>query len=157
MPETTSQFSTQHQSESIRSLYDRHAGMLLGYIFELVKDRKLAEAYLVKVFCELSLRFNDANFTEITGWSQLHKFAREMLLSSSDSFRPIGLKAGLEIPGAPDSDLRQLTGEQRQVFSDVYYNGKTIADISRSLNKTEDLTRKTLKEAFAIMRKSSEN
>ncbi|NQX40016.1 Sigma-70, region 4 [Pedobacter steynii] len=157
MLETTPHSLTEHQPESIRSLYDRHAGMLLGYIFEVVKDRKLAEEYLIKVFCDLSIRYNDVNRTGISGWPQLQKFAREKLLSLPDSPRYVSLNAGVKISDSPNSYLRQLTEEQRQVFCDVYYNGRTIADISITLNKTEDLTRKTLKEAFAIMRKGSEN
>lgn len=157
MLETTPHPLTEHQPESIRGLYDRHAGMLLGYIFEVVKDRKLAEEYLIKVFCDLSIQINDVSRTGITGWPQLQKFAREKLLSLPDGPRYISLNTGLKISDAPNSYLSQLTEEQRQVFCDVYYNGKTIAEISGTLNKTEDLTRKTLKEAFAIMRKGSEN
>lgn len=156
MPETMPQSLIEYQQESIRGLYNKHAGMLLGYIFEVVEDRKLAEAYLIKIFCDLFLRYNEGNLKEITGWPQLQKFAREKLLSLPHSFRDISLKAGLKI-SAPNSYLRQLTEEQRQIFCGVYYKGKTIADLSGSLNKTEDLTRKTLKEAFAIMRKGSEN
>lgn len=157
MLETTPQSLAEHKPESIRSLYDRHAGMLLGYIFEVVKDRKLAEEYLVKVFCDLSIQFNDVNWNGVSAWPRLQKFTREKLWSSADIPGYASLGSGVKIPGSPDHDLKQLSEEQRQVFCDVYYHGKTIAAIAETLNKTEDLTRKTLKEAFAIMRKGSEN
>lgn len=157
MLETTPQSLTEHKPQSIRSLYDRHGGMLLGYIFEVVKDRKLAEEYLIKVFCDLSVQFNDVSHTDISGWPQLQKFTREKLLSSGERSKFVGLNSGLKTSGAPNHYLEQLNEEQRQVFCDVYYHGKTITDISKTLNLTEDLTRKALKEAFAIMRKGSEN
>ncbi|SHF28192.1 RNA polymerase sigma factor [Pedobacter caeni] len=157
MLETTPQSLTEHKPQSIRSLYERHGGMLLGYIFEVVKDRKLAEEYLIKIFCDLSVQLNDVSHTDISGWPQLQKFTREKLLSSAEHSKFVGLNPGLKMSGAPNHYLEQLTEEQRQVFCDVYYYGKTIADISKTLNLTEDLTRKALKEAFAIMRKGSEN
>lgn len=103
MLETTPQPLAEPQPESIRSLYDRHAGMLLGYIFEFVKDLKLAEEYLIKVFCDLSIRFNDVNRTGISGWPQLQKFAREKLLSLPDSPRYVSLNTGLKISDSPNS------------------------------------------------------
>ncbi|WP_371416343.1 sigma factor-like helix-turn-helix DNA-binding protein [Pedobacter sp. L105] len=53
--------------------------------------------------------------------------------------------------------VEQLTDDQKKVFYDVYYRGRTIAVISAELNETEDLIRKTLKEAFTIMKKNGEN
>ena len=114
MLETTPQSLTEHQPESIRSLYDRHAGMLLGYIFEVVKDLKLAGEYLIKVFCDLSIRFKDVNPTGISGWPQLQQFAREKLLSLPDSPRYVRLNTRLKIFFA----IFIIAEEQLQTFQE---------------------------------------
>lgn len=144
---------------SVRSLYDKHAGMLLGYIYEVIKDRKLAEEYLVQLFCDLSQEFDGMNWDGKNSWCQLHRFAKVKLAAFKDKVKEGEEEAGpgLMMYGLHNRHLVQLTGEQKKVFCDIYYHGKSIAEISGELNKTEDLIRKTLKEAFAIMRKRSEN
>ncbi|MNY41896.1 hypothetical protein D3C86_1767410 [compost metagenome] len=61
-----------------------------------------------------------------------------------------------EGPGdaAGEQLFAQLTSEQQHVFRGVYYHGKSIETIAKSENKPEDLIRKTLKEAFDIIRNS---
>jgi len=140
---------------TVRSLYDRHAGMLLGYIFEIVKDRKLAEEYLVEIFCDISQHFNELNWDGVNNWCQLQRFTRRKLsqLTHAELFgERIGITNGLN-----NRYAEHFTAEQHLVFHDVYYYGKSIEVISRELNKPEDSIRKTLKEAFAIMRRSCEN
>lgn len=148
----------ENKPESLESLYQRHGGMLLGYIFEVVQDRKLAEKYLVEMFCELSQQFDQMTWNGTNSWCQLQRFAKARLAVLNADARFLKPKA---VSGTVHSScnkyLEQLTNEQRQVFCDVYYHGKMIPVISRELNKTEDSIRKTLKEAFAIMRKSGEN
>lgn len=148
----------ENKPESLESLYQRHGGMLLGYIFEVVKDRKLAEEYLVEMFCELSQQFDQMDWNGTNSWCQLQRFAKRRLALLNANARYFEPPA---VPGLVHSScnkyLEQLSLEQKQVFCDVYYHGKMIPVISRELNKTEDSIRKTLKEAFAIMRRSGEN
>lgn len=148
----------ENKPESLESLYQRHGGMLLGYIFEVVQDRKLAEKYLVELFCELSQQFDQMNWNGTNSWCQLQRFAKDRLAAlhaEKKYFEPAAV-TGL-VHSSCNKYLEQLNPEQRRVFCDVYYHGKMIPVISRELNKTEDSIRKTLKEAFAIMRRSGEN
>lgn len=145
----------ENNQATVRSLYDRHAGMLLGYIFEIVKDRKLAEEYLVKIFCEISQHLNELNWDGTNNWCQLQRFAQRKLsqLTHTEVFvEGTGIANGLD-----NKYTEHFTAEQHLVFHDVYYHGKSIEVISKELNKPEDSIRKTLKEAFAIMRRSCEN
>ena len=148
---------TENKLAGVRSLYDRHAAKLLGYIFDVVKDRKLAEEYLVKIFCEVSNQFDDLGWEG--SWCQLQRFAKHHLMIFVDTAKYTGLedREGLTLQHSREAYFSQLTKEQKHIFSEVYYYGKTIAAISIDLDKTEDSIRKTLKEAFAIMRKSGEN
>lgn len=147
-----------NKPESLESLYQRHGGMLLGYIFEVVQDRKLAEKYLVEMFCELSQQFDQMNWNGTNSWCQLQRFAKgwlTVIIGNARYFEPRAV-TGL-VHSSCNKYLEQLNHEQRQVFCDVYYHGKMIPVISKELNKTEDSIRKTLKEAFAIMRQSGGN
>lgn len=154
MSESPSQMIIDHQSQSIRCLYDRHAGKLLGYIFEVVKDRKLAEDYLVKIFSSLSLQQNDSEEEGVNDWCQLLKFAKKTLLElhAMNAYESINHRAGVALTRPVNTYLDLLTESQRRVFCEVYHHGKTISALSIALNTTEDLTRKTLKEAFLIIR-----
>lgn len=159
MLKTEPQALIETKQASIRVLYDRHASMLLGYIFGIVKNRKLAEEYLVKIFCDVSQHLNEINWDSTNSWCQLQRFAQSklsQLMSSRD------LVKDLEIEGVLGTDSHAkypdlFSEEQHQIFYGVYYYGKSIEVISKELNKTEESTRKTLKEAFAIMRNSCEN
>ncbi|WP_068399059.1 RNA polymerase sigma factor [Pedobacter cryoconitis] len=162
MRETESLTLVANKQASIRSLYDKHASMLLGYIFEIVKNQKLAEEYLVKVFCDIAQHFNEIDWDETNNWCQLKRFAQNKLNQLTDSGRMASdLKdMGLQVSGSHESHTRfpdYFTEEQHHIFYSVYYYGKSVETISKELNKEEESIRKTLKEAFAIMRKSCEN
>jgi len=133
--------------------------MLLGYIIEVVKDRKLAEEWLVKLFHELSLHFNEMNWDGSNNWCQLQRFAKLKLaeFNTTQKQAEANAPAGLVMHSGRNKYLDGLTDEQKVVFCSVYYQGKSTTAISIELNKPEDVIRKTLKEAFAIMRKGGEN
>lgn len=154
MSESPSQVVKDHQSQSIRYLYDKHAGMLLGYVFEVVKDRKLAEEYLVKIFSALAVEHNKPAGSDIITWCQLLKFAKTklQLLHTVHNYEAPKATPGVELARPNNHYLERLTELQLKVFCGIYHHGKTISALSTALNTTEDLTRKTLKEAFLIMR-----
>ena len=140
---------------SVRNLYERYAGMLLGYILEVVKDRKLAEEYMVKFFSEISLTFDPDDWNGHNHWCKLQKLARYKIALYTEKPKNVELYMYNDtIHSAKDDFFAQLTDKQRQVFYAIYYCRKPVAEISTDLNITEDLTRKTLKEAFAIMKQS---
>jgi DNA-directed RNA polymerase specialized sigma24 family protein len=156
MLKTDRQVLVESKPESIRSLYDKYAGVLLGYVQEIVKDRKLAEDCLVRIFCQLSEEFGDENSDGPRNWAQLQRYAKVKLVSyTAVSGRAIAYGETFRL--SDDPYLAALSAEQKQIFVDIYYYGKTVAILAADLNKTEEFIRKTLKEAFAILRKSGEN
>lgn len=154
MPKSTSQVTLEHPAQSIRYLYDQHGGMLLGYIFEVVKDRKLAEDYLVKIFSALSLRDQLPEQEQVSSWCSLLKFAKKkmQLFHAMNPNEGSPFQAEMAVVRPANAYLDRLTEIQRMVFCGVYHHGETISSLATALNTTEDLTRKTLKEAFLIMR-----
>lgn len=159
MLETNRQALIVSKPESIRCLYDKYGGMLLGYIFEIVNDRKLAEEYLVRLFCDLSHQIDDMEWNGTNSWCKLQGFARSRLATYRDTVKQgeNPSASGMMIPGLRHQYLEQLTDLQKLVFSDVYYHGKSIVKISVELKETENLIRKTLKEAFTIIKKGGGN
>ncbi|WP_158796735.1 sigma-70 family RNA polymerase sigma factor [Pedobacter sp. L105] len=149
---------TVNKPESVRCLYDKYGGMLLGYIYEIVRDRKLAEEYLVQVFCDLSKQINEMDWKDTNSWCQLQSFARNKITSLTTA-EPVDItiRADKVVHNFRNRYLEQMTALQKQVFYRVYYYGRSIAAISVELNETDDVIRKTLKEAFAIMKKSGGN
>lgn len=157
MLKTDRQVLTQSGPVGIRSLYDKYAGMLLGYVFEILKDRKLAEECLVRIFCELSAAFGEENSDGPQNWSQLQRFAKGKLKAFTAVAGNGAVAEGIAMHHSNDQHLAALSAEQKGVFLDIYYHGKSVGLLAAELNRTEEFIRKTLKEAFAILRKSGEN
>ncbi|MDB5156595.1 MAG: hypothetical protein JWR50_1302 [Mucilaginibacter sp.] len=137
---------------SIHSLYDTYAGMLLGYIFEVVKDRSVAEEYLVKTFRSIHSSFDKINWAETSNWCQLQQFAKKELTTFNET-------SGLRKPitGLPNKYLDRMSDEQKLVFCNIYYCKKTTIELAKEINKPEALVKKLLKEAFTIIRDRHED
>jgi hypothetical protein len=141
------------QTTDIMLIYSKYSAMLFGYLIEITLDRKQAEHYLLKVYTELANNFNHTT-QEITNWTQLRRFANNLLSLQSDAI------SASEYPrpksGRP-AGVEQLSCDQQKVFQEIYNQGVTVAALALKLNQTEETIRKTLKEAFVIMKGAREN
>lgn len=136
---------------SIHNLYDAYAGMLLGYIFEVVKDRQIAEDYLVKTFSRVAENFNQTNWTEINAWSKLLHTAKNELAA----FYKVAEAGETPVGTLPNLYLDRMTEEQKLIFCNIYYSKKTTTQIAKEVNKPEVEVKQSLKEAFAVIRRSN--
>lgn len=143
-----------NRTNGFYELYDRYAPMLLGYITEVVKDEAMAEEYLVRVFNEVSYRFDEITADGNNIWLQLQGLAKSELTVFFDSLKGCDIPATeLEQYAARNRFVKLMTAGQRAVFCQVYYRGKSTAEIARQLGQSEQLVRRILKEAFSIIRK----
>jgi hypothetical protein len=128
---------------------------LLGYLSEIVKDHRLAEQHLVNIFNNIPQHLNELNNGDANTWCQLQRLAKKHLmgLPVAKHGKPAD---GITIETGRNKFFNQMTNEQQVVFYSIYYNHKTITQLAEELNKTEELIRKTLREAFAIIRKERE-
>ncbi|MBW4890556.1 hypothetical protein KXQ82_12545 [Mucilaginibacter sp. HMF5004] len=139
---------------SVHALYEEYAGMLLGYIFEVVNDMELAEAYLVKVFSTISRQFNDTNWSGSGTWLQLRRFAKNELThfySAVQSCDP----ADTQYP--KNKYFADMTANQKHIFCSIYYHKATVAQLSAQMGEPEAYINKMLKEAFAIIKQQHES
>ena len=146
----------QTKPTSIYSLYDDYAAMLLGYIYEVVKDKKVAEDYLVRTFSSIAQKFNNINWGDSNPWCQLQRLAR---IELADYRKVAETYETVEATSIylPNKYLNQMTDEQKLVFCNVYYNRKTTLQLAAEINKSEESVKKLLKEAFVMIRRSNEN
>lgn len=139
----------EQRSNSLHLLYDRFGAMLLGYITDAVQNTKLAEECLITVFSDWIKQ--DGNVPENCTWLQLQQFARPRIAAFRKGKKLTSNKVNV-------TDSRQLwlkmTNDQQVVFYSAYHCSMPIASIALVLNKPEVYIRKTLVEAFAIMRKA---
>lgn len=147
----------QTKPASINTLYDNYAAMLLGYINEVVNDKVVAEEYLLKTFTTIAQNFNCINWSESNNWVQLLGFARAELIPFHDAIKSCEVPAVVSMNSTVYKYLDKMTEEQKHVFCSVYYNKKTIAELSKEINKAEELIKTLLKEAFCIIRRFNEN
>lgn len=146
----------QTQPLSVYNLYDDYGAMLLGYIFEVVKDKKVAEDYLVQTFSSVALKFNEINWSESNKWGLLQRIAKNELAKYNEAAADCDAHTTAK-NATPNKYLDKMTDEQKLVFCNVYYSKRTTAQLAAEINKPEELVKKLLKEAFAIIRKSNEN
>ncbi|MGZ3756774.1 MAG: RNA polymerase sigma factor [Mucilaginibacter sp.] len=147
--------TTSHQ-QGLLNLYDKYASLLLGYIYEIVKDHELAEQYLISTFKHIADQYHDIVSAQNI-WSKLQQIAKRTLAEFFVSIKDcdstaVSTKNSLQI-----KVISKMTEEQRTVFCGVYYHGKTTAALAKQLSKPELTIRKTLKEAFAIIRQGREH
>jgi uncharacterized protein YktB (UPF0637 family) len=141
------QILTRQYPYNIHELYDKYSGMLFGYIYEVVKDTNLAEQLLVSFYATIKDHLHELNADGANTWCQLQRLLKNHL---STSEKPI--ERDVMISHSGNKYLGMMSNEQKYVFYHVYYHGRSTAELSYILNKPEELVRKNLKEAFAILR-----
>ncbi|MES2425376.1 MAG: sigma-70 family RNA polymerase sigma factor [Bacteroidota bacterium] len=136
---------------TVYSLYDEYAGMLLGYLIGVVKNKAIAEDYLVKTFSSLAKNFNNINWDEASKWCHLQRIAKNELLAYYENPNKHEL-----FTNSQNQYLDKMTEDQQLVFNYFYFHKKTVSQLCEEINTSEDLVKKLLKEAFSIIRKSHE-
>lgn len=155
--EPNRQILTRPVSYSLQQLYDQYAGMLLGYLHAIVNDHQVAEQHLINIFKDLPKHLPAINTAGVNAWCELQKLAKKEL---SDVV-PRGTdqhKAAAQVIRnyeVRNKFLSLMTEEQKQVFCLVYYQRKSTLELSKELNISEELVRKLLKQAFAIIKKAA--
>lgn len=132
---------------SIQDIYDKYAGMLLGFMVRALKDQQMAEQYLVDFFATLPQHLDKIYNDNTSVWTCLQQLAKKQLALS-------GSNVPAKVGGyRQDDPVDQMTPRQRTVFLSTYYYGKTVAELADELKTTDDVVRKILKEVFTIIRK----
>jgi DNA-directed RNA polymerase specialized sigma24 family protein len=123
--------------------------MLLGYFSEIVGDRQLAEQHLVNIFNSIPQHLNEINSGGANTWCYLQRLAKKQL---SGSFVADGDGLGNSAQQRKNKFIDRMTSEQQLVFCSIYYNGITIQQLAKELDKTEESIRTALRGAFAIIK-----
>jgi len=74
-------------SYSISELYDKYAGMLLGYIYDIVKDNQLAEQHLVTIYSGLPANYHEVIPAGENTWCHLQRLAKKHLLDFTGNLK----------------------------------------------------------------------
>jgi len=133
-----------------RTIYEQYGAMLLGYIYEVVKDQQLAEQYLAEVFAHLTLELKDHQ-PDRNIYLHLQLMARKLLIKHADTSN----NAESYLPVKQNKFLLGMTPEQQTIFCRIYYLGQSTAQVAASLLMDESEIGKILKEAFAAIRKAT--
>lgn len=140
-----------------RALYDEYAGLLFGYIYEVVKDREMAEQYLISVFNEIPRHIHEIKQPGANIYRQLQVITRRVLSGYFENI-PVCKTTDPEnnyLPSRPSKFLSGMTEEQRLIFCSIHYHGKTISVLAAELQKPEDTIRKILQQAFTVIRRAA--
>lgn len=135
-----------------RSVYDKYAGMLLGYIYEVVKDKQLAEQYLVSVFSQLPEHFTEHQLNSSNIYIRLQLFARK-LIANNRQLQQNGSVVTEQLPQRQNKYLQQMESLERNVFCSVYFDGKSISEVAIEMGREEQEIRKILQQSFKAIRR----
>jgi hypothetical protein len=153
----TQQIALTNASQTTRAIYDEYAGMLLGYIYEVVNDKNIAEQYLVSVFNELPQHLHDIAQPGINVYHRLQLLARKVLAGYFETIPAclISVNSNDHLPVRPNKFLDRMTKEQQIVFCNIHYSGKSVSQLATEFNKPEEEVKKLLQQAFAAIRRAA--
>jgi len=126
--------------------------MLLGYIFEVVKNQSVAEQYLVSVFNDVPNELDEITKPGVNALCRLQMMARKKLTIYFETLDDGADPRQRNMAISNNKFIALMSAEQQQVFCGVHYQCKTITKLAAELNKPEDTIKKTLKECFTIIR-----
>jgi hypothetical protein len=138
----------QTHKQTKQGLYNSYAGMLLGYIFRVVKGNDVAEQYLVEIFNALQPEdIDEMTQPGVNTYCRLQQLARKKLSVNNND-------GSVATNNAAQSNkyIDLMNPDQRLVFCGVHYQGKTTAKLAIELNRSETIIRQLLKESFTIIR-----
>lgn len=140
-----------------QALYDEYAGVLLGYIYEVVKDHAMAEQYLVSVFNELPGHLHEIIQPGLNTYRQLQLLTRKVLANYFETI-PVCKTTDPEknyLPSTTNKFLLGMTKEQQLIFCSIHYQGKSISVLAAEMKKPEEVIKKLLQQAFTAIRRAA--
>ena len=145
--------------DHIRLLYQKYGALLLGYISGVVPDRQKSEEYLVAILGRFSIDFPERIRNEAVNWLQLLQYSRKMLSTLQSTNHPnknhsIGKQA---VPSCTDVGLALLSSREKEIFCSIYYHGKSISDLAKSMSESESTIRSEFKLSFDKIRSARGN
>lgn len=141
-----------NKATDVHSLYQQYGGMLLGYIFEVVKDMELAESYVIRVFSTVANRVDDIAGNGAATWLYLRRVAQNELSDFLNTIKDCDLRKA-NIAGSPEKEyFKDMTEQQRHIFCSIYYHKIPAAQLATELDEPVSYINKTLKEAFTIIK-----
>ncbi|MCC8408850.1 hypothetical protein LJ707_07905 [Mucilaginibacter sp. UR6-1] len=140
--------------QDVQHIYDQYAGMLMGYIYDVVKDHKMAEQYLADIFIAVAAIPDVLKTTDENIYCKLQLLARKKLTSYFDTVKECDVNE--TVKNRPNKFLSSMNTRQLTVFCGIHYHGKNVTAIAAEMNEEEDTVRRLLKEAFLIIRRSND-
>lgn len=153
--------SSLHSEQDMRAAYDRHSQELLGFACNALADRQLAEDVVQETFVRAwrSAASFDHRRASLRTWlfaiarnvvtdARRHRAARAPLAGPEEAGEQQGdprdpfdqLLTRIEL----DEALRRLSDEHRRVVLDVYFLGRTCADLAAELGVPASTVRSRL-------------
>jgi hypothetical protein len=139
----------------VHKLYQQYAGMLLGYIVDVVKNQAIAEQYLVAVFKDVPYELDELTNQNVSTFCHLQVMARKKLTGYFSNTAQHNGEDSNKSSICNNKYTQQMTPDQQLVFCGVHWHGKTIAGLAAELNQPEESIRKILKDCFTIIRTSN--
>ncbi|WP_413669224.1 hypothetical protein ACEN9X_04195 [Mucilaginibacter sp. Mucisp86] len=148
----------QSKSAAVLNLYNNYSAKLLGYIYEVVQNKLVAEQYLAAVFNDVPNELEEFSKNGTSALCRLQIMARKKLVHFFEALENDTDKRAWEnLPRINNRYVALMTPFQQQVFCGIHYQCKSAGNIATELNKTEEEIRKTLKECFTIIRSGRNN
>ena len=125
--------------------------MLYGFLLSVLKDEGKAGQFLISIFDDLANDIDEKGECGPYTWCGLYRSAKSKLIHLLNDDDEADHTLMVFAFGRKMYD--EMSDLQRQVFYETYYNCKMVSELADKLNQTEEVIRKTLKDAFLILRR----
>ena len=143
--------------DQVKLLYQRYSALLLGYIFEIVPDQKKSEEYLVAILSRFAVDFKEELAKGKVTWVKLLCYSRNLLPQLKDFKQHLDRVEIQSAKNYSSFQLELLTNLEKEIFCEIYYHGKSISDLARKMQKSEDVIRSNFKLSFDKIRSTHGN
>jgi len=154
--------------DALAELYDQFAPALYAYIYRRVGEQRLAEDLTGDVFVNAlgALRRGQFASGSLAAW--LYRLAHNRVIDHYRRERKTLVPLAEELPAAEDvpeaarqrhlrgwlrEALRRLTEDQQQVLALRFGEGRSAAEVARTLGKTEESIRALQHRALQALRR----
>lgn len=144
--------AVKRQGSAVQEVYSQYSGMLYGYLLKVLQDKEQAEKLLVSIFEDIAKDVDDSGNCGPYTWCGLYRMAKAKLIKHVND-EGNSNDQDMMVYTLGNNMYNDMTDDQKQVFYETYYGGKKVIQLAEQLNRSEESIKKTLKEAFAILRR----
>ena len=145
--------------DNVRWLYQKYSASLLGYIVGVIADQQESEKFLITILSRFAVDCEDDILSGQVTWLKLLQYSRNFLPKLKHQLNGVKVgELGVQLsPSIGQSRFIGLDSREKEIFCAIYYHGKSISDLAKSMGESEHVIRSQFKLSFDKIRSAGGN